>query len=126
MPVTTITDDFYTVTGIRLSSSSFLNLFNILMDDDNNKFMNIFRSYILRTDITQDTVYYYTYNTEPDDWWDNISTKFYETPYLWWIICLMNNVMNPFEELEEGTELKILKDTYIYQLLNEIREISEQ
>jgi len=126
MAVTEVTDDFYTLTGNRLQGSSFLNLFNILKDENDDKFLNIFRSYILKSDLTHETVYYFTYAAESDDWWDSISNKFYGTPYLWWVICLMNNILNPYEEINAGDELKILKQTYIYQLINELRDISEQ
>lgn len=125
MAITNITDDFYTVTGIRLSNSSFLRLFNILEDENNDKFMNIFRSYALNETISDNTVYFFTYDVEADDWWDNISNKYYNTPYLWWVICLMNNIANPYEDLVEGTQLKILKNEYIYYLIKEIRSISE-
>ena len=125
MAVTTVTEDFYEVTGNRLSNSSFLRLFNILEDENTDRFMNIFRSYVLNKTILDDTVYFYTYDVEADDWWDNISVKYYKTPYLWWTICLMNNIANPYEDLEEGMQLKILKYEYVYYLIKEIRDISE-
>ena len=125
MAITNITDDFYTLTGNRLSNSSFLRLFNILEDENYNKFMNIFRSYVLNEDMTRNTVFFYTYDVESNDWWDNISNKYYGTPYLWWTICLINNIANPYEDLIEGMQLKILKSDYIYYLIKEIKNISE-
>ena len=125
MAITKVTDDFYTLTGNRLSNSSFLRLFNILEDENYNKFMNVFRSYVLNEDMTRNTVFFYTYDVEADDWWDNISNKYYGTPYLWWTICLMNNIANPFEDLIEGMQLKIIKSDYIYYLIKEIKNISE-
>ena len=125
MAITAVTEDFYSLTGNRLSNSSFLRLFNILEDENYNKFMNVFRSYVLNNDMTRNTVFFYTYNVESDDWWDNISNKYYGTPYLWWAICLMNNIANPFEDLEEGMQLKIIKGDCIYCLIKEIKNISE-
>jgi hypothetical protein len=37
----------------------------------------------------------------------------------------MNNIANPFEDLEEGMQLKIIKGDYIYYLIKEIKNISE-
>jgi hypothetical protein len=120
-----ITTSFYDLTGTRLSITSFLNMFNIMEDDDKIKFMNIFRSYVVNSDILTDIMFYDVYEVEPDDWWELISYVLYESVNLWWINCLMNNVNNPFEEMEPGAGIKLLKDSYVPQLVREIRDISE-
>lgn len=125
MTVTRIDKTFYEETGTRLSNVSYLKLFNLLKDTDNTKYMNIWRSYELEAKITDETVFYMTYEVANDDWWDNISYFFYETPFLWWVIALMNEVQNPFEELEEGSNIKVLRDEYLYQLIKEIENIQE-
>lgn len=38
---------------------------------------------------------------------DNISYNMYGTERYWWIICLVNGIMNPFDELVIGTVLKL-------------------
>jgi hypothetical protein len=40
---------------------------------------------------------------------DLISNLFYETPTLDWLICLVNNISDPFQELKIGTVIKIPK-----------------
>lgn len=125
MSVSRITKSFYKLTNHRLNNASQLWLFNVLEDEEDNRFMNIFRTYTLNEDITGDTVYYFTHKAENDEWWDSIATKYYNNPNLWWVICLMNDVTNPFEELEAGQEVKIMKEGHLYQLLKEIRSISE-
>ena len=125
MPVTYLTDSFHTLTGHRLSNVSQLWLFNALEDSDKVRFLNLFRSYTLNDEIMSDTMYYFTHKAENDDWWDNISSQYYGTPHLWWVICLMNDITNPFEELKPGQEIKVMKDTHLYQLLKEIKDISE-
>ena len=37
----------------------------------------------------------------------------------------MNNVENPFEEIEAGQETKVLRENYLYQLIKEMEIISE-
>jgi len=125
MPVARLSETFYEITGNRLSNLSYLKLFNILEDTDGTRYLNIWRSYSLNDELTDDTVYYESYEVDNDDWWDNISYYNYETPRLWWLCALMNDIMNPFEELEAGDNIKILRDTYIYQLIRELETIQE-
>lgn len=120
-----LSESFTDITGEDLSNVSQLKLFNILQDENGTRLQNIWRSYSLNDDVTGQTVFYDTYEMEDEDWWENISYQYYETPSLWWILCIMNNVQNPFEELEPGQETKILKGAYIYQLIKEMEIISE-
>ena len=117
MTVTRIDKTFYEETGTRLSNVSYLKLFNLLKDTDNTKYLNIWRSFELNDEVTDETVFYLSYEVADDDWWDNISYYYYETPFLWWVIALMNDVQNPFEELEVGSNIKILREEYLYQLI---------
>ena len=120
-----LSDDFTGITGEDLSNVSQLKLFNILQDEDGNKLQNVWRSYSLNEAVTDQTVFYDTYQMESMEWWENISYQFYNTPTLWWVLCIMNNVQNPFEELEPGQETKILRGNYLYQLIKEMEIISE-
>jgi len=100
-------------------------LFNIVEDiQGNEKLFNIFKSYDLNDDM-KTSIYFDMYEVGHDEWWENISYYYYNTPYLWWIILLINETENPFECLEEGIFLKILRPEYIYQLLKEIKSIGE-
>jgi len=108
----------------NLSNSSQLKLFTILDDvTSNTYYLNIFRSYIINTSSLNDTSFYELYEVDNNDWFDNISYKFYNTPQLWWVICIVNNIVNPFEELQSGQILRILKNSYIYNILKEVRNI---
>jgi hypothetical protein len=40
---------------------------------------------------------------------DRISDLFYDTPELDWLICWVNNVSDPFQQLNVGDRIKILK-----------------
>lgn len=116
---------FYEEVGRRLKNTSQLKLFNILEDDDGDKFMNIFRSFSLNNSVLSDASAFDTYEVSNDDWWENISYKYYGTVNLWWVIALFNEVVNPFEELEVGTNISILREDYLYVLLTDIEEISD-
>ena len=38
---------------------------------------------------------------------DLLSYKLYGTEQYWWIVCLVNDIQNPFSDFEEGQILKI-------------------
>lgn len=118
-----IDTSFYELTDTRLTNLSQLKLFSILQDTvTGDKLMNIFNSYTI-DDSVLSTSYYDSYEVESDDWFEGISYKYYGTVNLWWLIAMLNDVVNPFEFLEPGIEIKILKPTYIYQVIKEIKNI---
>lgn len=104
-----------------------MRLFNILLDEDREtKFMNIFRSYIINDSVFTETDFFNTYEVANGEFWDNISWNIYESPYLWWILAILNNTVNPFEELEDGQILKVLRPDYVYTLVKDLERIAEQ
>ena len=126
MAVTTVEDQtFYELTGFKVEDTSQLKLFNILSDHDTTMFMNIWRTFSLNDDTSIDVMFYDTYEVGSDAWWDNISQDIYGTPSLWWIIALMNDVVNPFEELLEGSNIKYLRGEYLYVLFKDIERLAD-
>ena len=115
--------DFYAETRTRLSTVSQLKLFNILKDTDNTKFLNIFKYYKVNEDLERNIVFYYTHEVGFDEWWDDIAYKYYENANIWWILPLINGITNPFEDLNEGDLIKILKPQFIYQVIKDIEAI---
>jgi len=114
---------FYEETGKRLKNSSQIKLFSILKDVSTNvTFLNIFKSYIINDDISS-KVLYDSYTVDEEEFWDNISQRVYGIPDIWWIIPMMNEVVNPYEYLEAGKEIFIIKAQYLYQILKEISNI---
>jgi hypothetical protein len=97
------------------------------MYDEEEKifFLNIFRNYKMNTTMNQNFLNFYeTLEVEDIDWFDNIAYDIYENQGLWWIVPLANNVLNPFEEIEPGQQMNIIKREHIYQLLKEIKNIA--
>lgn len=58
------------------------------------------------------------------DRWDTISQKFYQTPFLWWIIANYNNVKDPFKELIPGNTIRIIKPEIMVQILHKLKGIT--
>ena len=117
---------FFELTGTEKSTFSFLRLFNILLDEDREtKFLNIFRSYVTNENILSDVSFFETYEVSNGEYWDNVSYNLYSTPYLWQVIALLNNISNPFEELEDGDQLNVLREDYVFQLTSDLEKIAE-
>lgn len=126
MPITQPDTTFYKSTGKRLSSISSLKLYPIFLDNDREtKFLNLFRSYRLNEDVITNVVFYDTYEVSNNEYWDDVAFNLYGIPQLWWVVALINNVVNPFEELEDGDTLKVLRENYIYTLMNDLESLSE-
>ena len=125
MPVETESKSFLELTSKRLPTSSRLRLANILKDEDNERFLNFFRSFILVDSVKERVSFYHTHNAEADEWWDNISYKYYDTTALWWLVCFMNDTVNPYEEIDEGQQIKVLRRDYLYIVFKNLGEIAE-
>jgi len=111
--------------GKRLDNVSFLNMFDVLFDTEQDEYiLNIFNSFVVNEKMTnaENSNKYYVDN---DDFWDNISYNNYDNVKLWWTIALSNNIHNPFEELDDGKELKVIKMMYILELLKDFKNMSE-
>lgn len=123
--ITESSKTFKEITKHDLNDMSFIRMFNILIDNDTyTKFLNIFRSYTFNDNVLYNVTYFDTHEVSNDEWWDNISNKYYGSPYLWWLVASFNGVLNPFEELEEGTNLKVLKANYVYNVLRDLDSIA--
>ncbi len=108
-----------------LPVSSNLRLYNVLEDTEfKEKFLNIFRSYSsVAENVYNDESIFEYYTVQEDDWLDNISAKFYRTPFLWWVVAIFNEIVNPFEYLEEGRVIRVLKYNTLYTIFDDINEI---
>jgi hypothetical protein len=128
LATTKIDESFSEVTGQTLQTTSQLRLFNLLLDEDRQtQFLNIFKILKINTEVLADISFFDTYEVEGEGqmWWDHISYDVYGTPYLWWIVALFNDVTNPFEEIEPGQNLTILKPDHLYTLFKDIETVAE-
>lgn len=123
MPSTLVTESFEDLTGHSLGTVSYLRLFPIMTDDDGEYFLNIFRSYTINDELLVDSLYFETYEVKDDDWWELVAYDLYDSVNFWWVTPLANKVVNPFEELEIGTNLQILRKSVLPILIREVRDI---
>lgn len=117
---------FVDITGSRLSSTSRLNTYNIFrITETNQHFLNHFKYFEISKDIKTNDMYFDSYESLEEEWWDNISYIHYGTSYYWYLLCVLNDVINPYEEIHPGKKIKILKKGFLYDVIKDIREISK-
>ncbi len=116
---------FREITNQRLRNTSLLHQFDILEDDEGNTLLNIWKNYSIPENIkdNEDVISYY--DASDTSWWENIAYEAYENENLWWIIALTNDVINPFEELSTGDSVKVIDDTFLYEITKQVKNISE-
>lgn len=114
-------------TAIQLSNSSQLKMFTILDDVLNNTYyLNVFRGYVMNASQLNNSSFYDLYEVDNNEWMDDISFITYGTPSLWWVVAIVNNIVNPFEEIYPGKVLRLLKNSYIYNILKEVKNVGQE
>lgn len=95
----------------------YANIFNTYEDLEGFQFLNFMNSLTIEGDIdpqlyTYDTIHSFTSFYE-------LSNRYYNTPKLWWIILLANNIKNPFD-IVPGQQVKILKNKAVNEIVSMI------
>lgn len=103
----------------KITPQHYENIFNVYEDSDIGYFYNLLRTVNFPSDLNPSV--YNVYVIKPKDTWPLISWKTYGTIYLWWSICSLNNINNPINIPEPGTEIKILKPLYLRTLLSDLQ-----
>jgi len=108
----------------RLRPEKYENIFNVYEDKNTNRYYyNLLQTINLPTDLPLG--YFNTYNVVYGDTWPYISYKNYKTTSIWWVILLVNNILNPVEPLIPGTTLKIPKIDVINTIISQINTPQE-
>jgi hypothetical protein len=104
----------------KLSAQNLENLFYIFQRDNGQYFYNITRTVNFPEDL--DPNLFEQYETKPKDTWPLIAYSFYQDVRLWWLVCLVNQIINPVKQPEAGTVIKILNADSVRSVLNKIKE----
>ena len=102
----------------RLSPELMENAFKVYYDKSFGHYYNLLETIVFPQNLPP--TFFDVYETQYNDTWPLISYKSYNTPNLWWIILLANNINNPTKKLEVGTELLIPTISTVKLILNEI------
>jgi hypothetical protein len=112
MSITKLTDRYIDIKGTKLPNMSMIRLFNILKDENNTYFMNIFKNIEISSDLLDDPAVI-SEITVIEPWWEMISYSYYGDVQTWWVSCLSNEVLNPFEEIDKSMSISMLSGDYI-------------
>jgi hypothetical protein len=93
-------------------------IFKMYQTNDNQYFYNLVQSIFLPEKLDQRALFYLTIQQSQP--WTMVSFNAYQTIELWWLILLINNIFNPFEQPKTGTTIKLIKPEYIPDILKEI------
>ena len=94
------------------------NIFKVYQDENTYYFYNILKNINFPNDL--DINLYYTRYINFDLPLKIISYNIYGTTELWWLILVVNHILNPF--IKGIKTVKIIKKEYLNDILNNIKE----
>lgn len=99
----------------KLHPENMENIFNVYQDSDGLYYYNLLQTIAFPQDLPANL--FNSYNIKYGDTWPFISYKNYNTPNLWWVILLANNIQNPLDSLVPGTSIKVPIDLVVRDVL---------
>lgn len=102
----------------KLSIENFENIFNVYKDEKGMYFYNLLNSIIFPKNLPSSL--FSQHVIAAGDSWPLISYKYYNTPNLWWIILLANDITNPILFPKVGTLLLIPTNDVVREILNQL------
>ena len=102
----------------KISLYRYENFFNVYKDDNDFYFYNLLRSINLFP--ANNTEVEDTYHIKFNDTWPLISYNYYNTMELWWLVCAYNQIQNPVKMPSPGTQIKLLKSSYVGTIISEL------
>lgn len=97
------------------------NIFKVFQTGEKNfYYYNILKTIKVPDDINSDIFLTYTYPGGTP--FTTLSYQIYGTTYLWWLICIINKIENPFDTSLNGKTLKIIKKEYLKPILDNIKQ----
>jgi hypothetical protein len=102
----------------KLDQENFENIFNVYQDENGMYYYNLLQTVVFPQNLPLNL--FTSYTIKHGDSWPFISYKSFNTPNLWWIILLANNIQNPLAPLVNGTILKIPKSVLVKEVLTQI------
>lgn len=102
----------------KLTTENYENIFDVFTDEDGRYYYNLLQTISFPQNLPSG--YFDEYNIVYGDTWPYISYKLYNTPNVWWIILLANNIKNPINSLVPGTKIKAPKIQLVKVILAEL------
>lgn len=103
----------------ELESYRYENIFKVYLTEDSHYFYNILKK-IQVPDNLNPSVFDIITLTDVVPF-TTLSYRLYGTTYLWWLICVLNGIKNPFDTSIRGMKLKVLKKQFIKVAIDSIK-----
>lgn len=105
---------------LPIGDHNYERIFNVYIDDNKFYAFNINKTIHFPDDLDPSLIEYVRINGNLA--WSHISFKIYGTIKLWWLICLVNKILNPVILPRAGTVIKIIKPDAVEHVLGQINE----
>jgi hypothetical protein len=102
-----------------ISSHSYERIFNVYTDDDFYAY-NINKTIHFPDDLDPSFIDHIRISGKLA--WSHISFKVYGTIKLWWLLCLVNKILNPVILPRPGMIIKIIKPAAVKHVIGQIDE----
>lgn len=102
-----------------LTQSRYENILKIGTTPEGKKYYNLLQNINFPDSLSDQ--YFFTYIVDRSIPLTSLSYMMYETMDLWWLICLVNKIDNPISFIPPGTTLKIIKQSKLPIILDEIQ-----
>ena len=92
---------------------------NLTVSGENNFFIyNIIKKIHLPDDIDNSFFDFFTLNKNLP--LTTISYQIYSTTYLWWLIMVVNKIINPYKDLHIGKDIRYIKPEFVKIVIDAI------
>ena len=102
----------------KLDAENFENIFNVYNDENGMYFYNLLQTVVFPPNLPLNL--FTTYSISYGDTWPYISYKTLNSPNLWWIILLANDILDPTKMPKNGTLIKIPIMAVVKEVLHQI------
>lgn len=104
----------------KLDFENLENIFNVYQNENGMYFYNLLQTVVFPQNLPLNLFDFYT--IQYGDTWPYISYKTLNTPNLWWLILLANNIRNPLTPLVNATTIKIPTIAVVREVLSQLRK----
>lgn len=104
----------------KLQTENYENIFNVYQQESGLYYYNLIQTIVFPTNLPKG--FFDTYEIGYGDSWPYISYKTYNTPNLWWIILLANQISDPTNNPTPGSLLLIPKTEVVKEVLSQIKK----
>jgi hypothetical protein len=102
-----------------LKAENMENIFNVYQDENGMYYYNLLQTVTFPTNLPFNL--FDSYTVKSGDTWPLISHKTLNNTNIWWVLLLVNHIMNPVLLPEPGLTIRIPKPQVVKEILTQMR-----